>query len=97
MSRHISAASPPPAVCRIDVSGAGQVTSITDPYAQSAALFGEILGSPRLRERAAGALVVWEIPDAPGSVGEFLKQPLLADRRIRKFGGTDFLLGEVPV
>lgn len=67
------------------------------PYAQSAALFGEILGSPRLRERAAGALVVWEIPDAPGSVGEFLKQPLLADRRIRKFGGTDFLLGEVPV
>ena len=25
-----NAASPPPAVCRIDVSGAGQVTSITD-------------------------------------------------------------------
>lgn len=66
------------------------------PYAVSAELFEKLLGSAAFRERAAGALVVWEIPDEPGSIGEFLRRPPLANQRIRRFGGTDFLLGEVP-
>lgn len=66
------------------------------PYAISVDLFEKLLGSNLFRERAAGALIIWEIPDEPGSTGEFLRCPPLDNQRIRRFGGTDFLLGEVP-
>ena len=65
------------------------------PYAGSADLFSQLIADERFLSVAAGALLVWEIPDTPGSVGAFLGAPHLADSRIRKFGGTDFLLGEV--
>lgn len=75
---------------------APDVIFVDPPYAVSAELFEKLLGNAAFRERAAGALVVWEIPDEPGSIGEFLRRPPLANQRIRRFGGTDFLLGEVP-
>ena len=65
------------------------------PYAESAALFGKLLADGNFTAFAAGALLVWEIPDSPGSVGAFLQAEKLARRQIRKFGGTDFLLGEI--
>ena len=65
------------------------------PYPVSAALFEQILGHERFRVFASGALLVWEIPDTPGSAGTFLACPNLAKLQVRKFGGTDFLLGEI--
>ena len=55
----------------------------------------ELLADGNFTAFAAGALLVWEIPDSPGSVGAFLQAEKLARRQIRKFGGTDFLLGEI--
>ncbi|WP_294506825.1 RsmD family RNA methyltransferase [uncultured Victivallis sp.] len=65
------------------------------PYAESAELFRKLLADSHFTEFAAGALLIWEIPDMPGSVGLFLDTPLLAKQQLRKFGGTDFLLGEI--
>lgn len=67
------------------------------PYADSAALFGKLLADERFLAFTAGALLVWEIPDTPGSVGAFLDMPCFTRRQIRKFGGTDFLLGEIAL
>ena len=51
-----NAASPPPAVCRIDVSGAGQVTSITDEGRDTlAALNGTPGAEPSGGSESAGA------------------------------------------
>ena len=65
------------------------------PYAKSAELFRKLLADSHFTEFAAGALLIWEIPDMPGSVGLFLDTPRLAKQQLRKFGGTDFLLGEI--
>ncbi len=66
------------------------------PYAISAELFGKLITDKRFCEHTAGAFVVWEIPDEPGSIGEFLRRPPLTGQQIRTFAGTSFLLGEVP-
>lgn len=65
------------------------------PYARSAFLFTEIIGSSRLRERASGSLIVWEVPSEPGAAGAFLQHQLLSGAKIREFGGTSFLIGEL--
>lgn len=40
-----------------------------------------------------GARVIWELPDAPGSVGNFIERADAAGAKwkLRRFGGTDFL------
>ena len=40
-----------------------------------------------------GARVVWELPDAPGSIGDFIEHAEAggAAWKLRRFGGTDFL------
>jgi 16S rRNA (guanine966-N2)-methyltransferase len=40
-----------------------------------------------------GALVIWELPDAPGSTGEFIEHLRERDAKwkLRRFGGTEFL------
>ena len=40
-----------------------------------------------------GARVVWELPDAPGSTGNFIEHADLSGAawKLRRFGGTDFL------
>ena len=65
------------------------------PYAVSAELYQKLMSDPLFREHASGCLLVWEIPDTPGALGEFLETPGLADSRIRKFGSTLFLMGTV--
>lgn len=65
------------------------------PYAESTDMFQKLLSDERFTSFSSGALLIWEIPDMPGSVGAFLDAPHLVNRQIRKFGGTDFLLGEI--
>ena len=65
------------------------------PYAVSAELFGKLMSDKLFRAHAAGCFLVWEIPDTPGALGDFLETPGLADSNVRKFGGTLFLLGTV--
>lgn len=63
------------------------------PYADSAELFRKIALDPRF---PAAAKLVWEIPDAPGAAGDFLKlRDRFAQFEVRRFGGTDFVLAEV--
>lgn len=67
-------------------AGAFDVIFADPPYAESGAIFAAVL--PELRQRAAGALLVWEIPDTPGAKGDFM----VPEARFRKFGAAEFLL-----
>lgn len=61
------------------------------PYAESMTEFKLLLGLPRFREWAGKARLIWEVPDTPGALGEFL---LAAPkpRTVRRFGGADFII-----
>lgn len=65
------------------------------PYQISADLFRSLMADPLFREHARACHLVWEIPDTPGALGEFLEVEGLADSRVRQFGGTLFLLGVI--
>ena len=65
------------------------------PYADSLAAFRK-LATGRGEEffpAFPGALVIWELPDAPGSAGGFIEhaENSGAEWKLRRFGGTDFL------
>ena len=65
------------------------------PYETSFAAFQALAGEDESRFFPAfpGALIVWELPDAPGSTGPFIE--LVGSRgaewKLRKFGATEFL------
>ena len=64
------------------------------PYDASTAAFRKLAGDAgEFFPAFPGALVVWELPDAPGSAGGFIE--LLDERgakwKLRRFGGTEFL------
>ena len=65
------------------------------PYESSFAAFQALAGSDdsRVFPEFPGALVVWELPDAPGSTGPFIELAAGrgADWKLRKFGATEFL------
>ena len=64
------------------------------PYDTSLAAFRKLAGAAgRLFPAFPGALVVWELPDAPGSAGEFIAsaEKSGAAWRLRRFGATEFL------
>ena len=65
------------------------------PYAESGRFFRELTLNVDFQSAFEGALLVWEIPDTPGALGEFLEVEGLADSRVRQFGGTLFLLGVI--
>ena len=65
------------------------------PYAVSAELFRKLLADDLFREHGKECFLVWEIPDTPGALGEFLEVPGLIGSEVRKFGGTLFLMGTV--
>ena len=44
---------------------------------------------------AEECFLVWEIPDTPGVLGEFLEVPGTQHWQVRKFGGTLFLMGTI--
>lgn len=65
------------------------------PYAESADYFAGLLEMPGFRRAAAGARIIWEIPDTPGATGHFLTVSG-ADFAVRNFGGTRFWIGRLP-
>lgn len=69
-------------------SGMFDVIFADPPYAASAGLFSALLKDHGALLKKTGALLVWEIPDIPGSKGSFMRP----EGRFRKFGATEFLL-----
>lgn len=65
------------------------------PYAESAEYFRQLTADALFTAAFSGARLIWEIPDTPGAVGNFLSSPGVTAIQIRRFGGSDFLLGEV--
>lgn len=65
------------------------------PYAESAEYFRQLLSDALFTASFAGARLIWEIPDTPGAVGNFLTSSDITAPRIRRFGGSDFLIGEL--
>ena len=65
------------------------------PYTASLAAFKKLAAGKDENFFPAfpGARVVWELPDAPGSAGNFIEHAEAggAAWRLRRFGGTDFL------
>jgi 16S rRNA (guanine(966)-N(2))-methyltransferase RsmD len=65
------------------------------PYADSFAAFSKLATGrgDALFPAFPRARVVWELPDAPGSAGNFIEhaENAGASWRLRRFGGTDFL------
>ncbi len=65
------------------------------PYESRFAAFQVLAGGDESRGFPAfpGALIVWELPDAPGGTGPFIELAASrgADWRLRKFGATEFL------
>ena len=69
-------------------SGMFDVIFADPPYAASAELFNTLLGKYGTPLKNTGALLIWEVPDIPGSKGAFMRPEV----RFRKFGATDFLI-----
>ena len=65
------------------------------PYAVSAELFRGLMENELFIGHAEECFLVWEIPDTPGALGEFLEIPGTENWEVRKFGGTLFLMGTI--
>lgn len=62
------------------------------PYDKSAEFFEALLADDVFLENAAHSIIIWEIPDTPGSAGKFMKREYFDEFNIRKFGPTMFLI-----
>lgn len=62
------------------------------PYEESAEFFETLLNDEIFVENAANSIIIWEIPDIPGSAGKFMKKEYFDEFTIRKFGPTMFLI-----
>ena len=66
------------------------------PYDISAELFNALAEDKNFLQLAENSLIVWEIPDIPGSVGQFIsKKEIFSSFNFRKFGSTAFLIAEL--
>ena len=65
------------------------------PYDISAEIFHKLLNNQQFTDFNSGAQLVWEIPDTPGAMGEFIGAENLNSLQFRRFGGTIFLTGNV--
>ncbi len=70
------------------------------PYTDSLGYFKKLLSSDFFISRNPGALLVWELPDARGTLGPFLEAAqkagcFAAELSVRKFGAASFLIGEL--
>lgn len=65
------------------------------PYAASAELFSTLFKNNDFLCAASGCTVIWELPDTPGTMGEFIDNPAFSDFELRRFASTTFLKGIV--
>ena len=65
------------------------------PYAISAELFSTLFKKEDFLCAASGCLVVWELPDTPGTTGDFIDNPAFSDFELRRFASTTFLKGVI--
>ncbi|MBR7130795.1 MAG: RsmD family RNA methyltransferase [Lentisphaeria bacterium] len=65
------------------------------PYAISAGLFHKLGADKEFTKFTSGARLIWEIPSAPGAMGEFLNAEFLDEPQFRRFGSTIFLSGKI--
>ncbi len=65
------------------------------PYAESGKFFRELMANPAFRTALQGSKIVWEIPDTPGAMADFMGCDALEECSFRRFGGTFFLLGKM--
>lgn len=75
--------------------GAFDLIFADPPYELSLDYFGAITGATNFIAANSGAKLIWEIPDTPGSAGAFLNNQSLKEVKLRKFGGTEFLIAEI--
>lgn len=68
------------------------VIFVDPPYDKSADFFEALLADDVFLENAARSIIIWEIPDTPGSAGKFMKREYFDEFNIRKFGPTMFLI-----
>ncbi len=65
------------------------------PYENSAEYFEALLDDDIFLENAAHSIIIWEIPDLPGSTGRFMKKEYFDEFAIRKYGPTMFLIARL--
>lgn len=65
------------------------------PYENSAEYFEALLDDDVFLENAAHSIIIWEIPDSPGSAGRFMKKEYFDEFAIRKYGPTMFLIARL--
>jgi len=79
--------------CRI--AGGAEIIFADPPYAKSAAFFAGLFNDRLFRESFAGAQLIWELPDHPGAAGEFAEVLQESAWRIKKCGGSAFVMVEL--
>lgn len=65
------------------------------PYAKSAEFFTSLSENSAFTSFCAGAKMIWEIPDTPGAMGDFIDADFPDKKQFRRFGGTIFLTGVI--
>ena len=78
-----------------ELPGRPDIVFADPPYKISARLFHELLSRRGFTDFVRGARLIWEVPDTPGAMGEFLGGPEAVSVKFRRFGGTVFLMGEI--
>ena len=66
------------------------------PYPISAECFDKILNNNYFRRTLAGKTLIWELPDHPGTAGEFLAGAKVLDEfKLRRYANTMFVTGKI--
>lgn len=65
------------------------------PYAGSGNFFRTLMNDKKFCSSLRCSRIVWEIPDTPGAMAEFMDCEALQESSFRRFGGTLFLLGTI--
>ncbi|MDD3154279.1 MAG: RsmD family RNA methyltransferase [Victivallaceae bacterium] len=66
------------------------------PYAESVRYFNAMLSSYEFRHWAQHAVLIWEVPNYDGALGEFVNHgEYFTEEQTRNYEGVDFVMGRV--
>lgn len=82
---------------RSQLPAAPDVIFADPPYAVSAEIFHSLMKNRSFLSFCGGAKLIWEIPDSPGAMGNFINFPQLHTPQFRRFGSTIFLSGTLQL